>query len=120
MRKRSPTCDSPARISPPATHSTQGTFAPSLSAAAEHRERARERTMSQRPARAGDERQRGDRVSGEPDTPDAETSAPYAVILSRQARRNLHENLPLDVAAAAMETIEGPITTNTHRVGKPL
>ena len=44
----------------------------------------------------------------------------YTVIFSRQARRNLHENLPLDVAVAAMETIDGPLTTNPHRVGKPL
>lgn len=45
---------------------------------------------------------------------------PYAVILSRQARRNLHEDLPLEVALAAMETIEGAIAANPHRVGKPL
>lgn len=44
----------------------------------------------------------------------------YLVVLSRQARRNLQENLPLDVALAAMETIEGPIAPNPHRVGKPL
>jgi mRNA interferase RelE/StbE len=59
-------------------------------------------------------------VSGEPGAPGSETSAPYTVIFSRQARRNLHENLPLDVAAAAMETIDGPLTTNPHRVGRPL
>ena len=45
---------------------------------------------------------------------------PYSVILSRQARRNLHEDLPLEVALAAMETIEGAIAANPHRVGKPL
>ncbi len=45
---------------------------------------------------------------------------PYAVLLSRQARRNLQEDLPLEVALAAMELIEGPITTNPRRVGKPL
>jgi mRNA interferase RelE/StbE len=33
---------------------------------------------------------------------------------------NLHENLPLDVAVAAMETIDGPLTANPHRAGKPL
>jgi mRNA-degrading endonuclease RelE of RelBE toxin-antitoxin system len=38
---------------------------------------------------------------------------------SWQARRNLHENLPLEVAAAAMATIDGIITTNPHRAGKP-
>ena len=42
------------------------------------------------------------------------------IIFSARARRNLHENLPLDVAAAAMETIDGPLTTDPHRVGKPL
>jgi len=59
-------------------------------------------------------------VSGEPQTPGSETSLPYTVIFSRQARRNLRENLPLDVAVAAMETIDGPLTTNPHRAGKPL
>jgi mRNA interferase RelE/StbE len=59
-------------------------------------------------------------VSCEPQTPGPQTSLPYTVIFSRQARRNLHENLPLDVAVAAMETIDGPLTTNPHRAGKPL
>jgi mRNA interferase RelE/StbE len=44
----------------------------------------------------------------------------YDVMLSRQARRNLHENLPLNVAVAAMETIDASIAANPHRVGKPL
>jgi mRNA interferase RelE/StbE len=53
---------------------------------------------------------------------DSSTERPtaYTVILSGQARRNLHENLPLDVAVAAMETIEHAIAVNPHRVGKPL
>ena len=55
-----------------------------------------------------------------PEARGAEASAPYAVIFSRQARRNLHENLPLEVALAAMATIDGPIATSPHRVGKPL
>ena len=42
------------------------------------------------------------------------------IIFSARARRNPHENLPLDVAVAAMETIDGPLTTDPHRVGKPL
>jgi mRNA interferase RelE/StbE len=42
------------------------------------------------------------------------------VRLSRQARRNTHENLPLEVAAAAMETIEGPIAVSPYRAGTPL
>jgi mRNA interferase RelE/StbE len=42
------------------------------------------------------------------------------VNFSRQARRNLHENLPLNVAATAMETIDGSLATGPHRVGKPL
>ena len=44
----------------------------------------------------------------------------YTVVFSRQARRNLHENLPLAVAAAAMETINGPLASRPHRVEKPL
>ena len=59
-------------------------------------------------------------MSDEPGTPGPETSAPYTVIFSRQARRNLNEHLPLEVAAAAMETIDGPLTTNRHRAGTPL
>ncbi|MGW4368663.1 type II toxin-antitoxin system RelE family toxin [Nocardia takedensis] len=46
--------------------------------------------------------------------------AAYSVVLSARARRNLHENLPVDVAFAAMETITGPIAANPHRTGKPL
>lgn len=41
-------------------------------------------------------------------------------MISRQARRNLSENLPLEVAIAAMETIEHAIAVNPSRVGKPL
>ncbi len=59
-------------------------------------------------------------MTGDPQAPGPEAERPYTVIFSRQARRNLHENLPLDVAAAAMETIDGPLTTSPHRVGKPL
>jgi mRNA interferase RelE/StbE len=59
-------------------------------------------------------------VSGEQEAPGPEASTPYTVVFSRQARRNLDENLPLDVAAAAMATIDGPITANPHRVGQPL
>ena len=50
----------------------------------------------------------------------AESETRYTIVFSRQARRNLHENLPLDVAAAAMETIDGPLTINPHRAVKPL
>ena len=50
----------------------------------------------------------------------ANPTEPYVVLLSRQARRNIHENLPLEVALAAMETITGTIAANPHRVGKPL
>ena len=45
---------------------------------------------------------------------------PYSVSLSGQARRNIREHLPLEVAAAAMETIEGSIAVNPYRAGKPL
>jgi len=45
---------------------------------------------------------------------------PYAVLLSRQARRNLSDDLPLEVAAAAIETMSGSIAANPRRAGKPL
>jgi mRNA interferase RelE/StbE len=50
----------------------------------------------------------------------AEGPSPYPVLLSRQARSNLSENLPLDVAIAATETIQYAIAINPARVGKPL
>jgi mRNA interferase RelE/StbE len=53
-------------------------------------------------------------------TPEFSDDLPYSVELSSQARRNIHENLPIEVAAAAMETIEGPIAANPYRAGKPL
>jgi len=49
-----------------------------------------------------------------------EQPSPYSILLSRQARRNLSENLPLDVAIAATETIQQAIAVNPARVGKPL
>ncbi len=55
-------------------------------------------------------------MTGDPQVPGPEAERPYTVIFSR----NLHENLPLDVATAAMETIDGPLATSPHRVGKPL
>jgi mRNA interferase RelE/StbE len=58
-------------------------------------------------------------VTGDPHA-GAESETRYTIIFSRRARHNLHENLPLDVAAAAMETIDGPLTINPHRAGKPL
>jgi mRNA interferase RelE/StbE len=51
---------------------------------------------------------------------DPHEGGPYPVLLSAQARRNIRENLPLEVALAAMETIEGAIAANPYRVGKPL
>lgn len=49
-----------------------------------------------------------------------EPPGPYTVMFSRQARRNLHEDLPLEVAIAATETIAHAIAVNPYRVGKPL
>ncbi|HZN17681.1 MAG TPA: type II toxin-antitoxin system RelE/ParE family toxin [Micromonosporaceae bacterium] len=49
-----------------------------------------------------------------------EVPGPYTVTFSRQARRNLHEDLPLGVAIAATETIQRSIAVNPYRVGKPL
>jgi mRNA interferase RelE/StbE len=51
---------------------------------------------------------------------DEEEPGPYPVQLSRQARRNLQEHLPLEVAIAATETMQHAIAVNPHRVGKPL
>ena len=59
-------------------------------------------------------------MTGDPQTPGPEAERPYAVIFSRPARRNPRENLPLDVAAAAIETIDGALAISPHRVGKPL
>ncbi len=56
---------------------------------------------------------------GEP-TEQGAAQSPYFVQLSRQARRNLCENLPLEVAIAATETIQHAIAVNPSRVGKPL
>lgn len=53
-------------------------------------------------------------------TGDPAARGPYSVSMSGQARRNIHENLPLEVAAAAMETIDGSIAVNPYRAGKPL
>lgn len=59
--------------------------------------------------------------SGEP-APEAvaEQPSPYTVLLSRQTRCNLSENLPVGAAIAATETIEHAIAVNPARVGKPL
>ncbi|NES17080.1 MULTISPECIES: type II toxin-antitoxin system RelE/ParE family toxin [Micromonospora] len=48
-----------------------------------------------------------------------EPPSPYTVLFSRQGR-NLHEDLPLEVAVAATETIQHAIAINPYRVGKPL
>lgn len=61
---------------------------------------------------AGDDEQAGGAGDGSPQ--------PYAVLLSRQSRRNLAEDLPVDVSIAAMETIQHAIAVNPSRVGKPL
>jgi len=45
---------------------------------------------------------------------------PYAVMLSRQAKRALTTDLPPSVAAACYEFIYGPLADNPRRVGKQL
>lgn len=57
---------------------------------------------------------------GDADPEPVQPAEPYTVLLSRQARGNVHEDLPLEVALAAMETITGTIAANPHRGGKPL
>lgn len=44
----------------------------------------------------------------------------YGVELARPARRALTDELPVGVAAAAWELIDGPLRDNPHRLGKPL
>lgn len=44
----------------------------------------------------------------------------YGVELARPARRALTDELPVTVAAAAWELIDGPFRHNPHRLGKPL
>ncbi|WP_047223666.1 type II toxin-antitoxin system RelE family toxin [Protofrankia coriariae] len=56
----------------------------------------------------------------EADAGAAEKPSPYTVLLSRQARRNLSEHLPLDVAIAATEAIYHTVALSPSRAGKPL
>jgi mRNA interferase RelE/StbE len=51
---------------------------------------------------------------------DPAAGEPYTVLLSGQARRTVRENLPLDVALAAMDAIDGLIAVTPYRAGKPL
>lgn len=44
----------------------------------------------------------------------------YGVELARPARRALSEELPVNVAAAAWELINGALRDNPQRLGKPL
>lgn len=44
----------------------------------------------------------------------------YGVELARPARRALTDELPVTVAAAAWELIDGPLRDNPHQLGKPL
>ena len=46
--------------------------------------------------------------------------APYVLAITPTARRQLTENLPEAVAAAAYEFITGPLLDNPHRIGKQL
>jgi mRNA interferase RelE/StbE len=46
--------------------------------------------------------------------------APYVLAITPTARRQLSENLPEAVAAAAYEFLTGPLRADPHRVGKRL
>jgi mRNA interferase RelE/StbE len=46
--------------------------------------------------------------------------APYLLAITPTARRQLSENLPEAVAAAAYEFVTGPLLADPHRVGKQL
>jgi mRNA interferase RelE/StbE len=49
-----------------------------------------------------------------------EQSTSYVLAITPTARRQLTDNLPDAVAAAAYEFIIGPLLDNPHRVGKQL
>lgn len=44
----------------------------------------------------------------------------YRLNVTRTARRDINERLPLSVAAAVIEFVTGALVENPHRVGKPL
>jgi mRNA-degrading endonuclease RelE of RelBE toxin-antitoxin system len=44
----------------------------------------------------------------------------YRLNVTRTARRDINERLPLSVAAAVIEFVSGALVENPHRVGKPL
>jgi mRNA interferase RelE/StbE len=46
--------------------------------------------------------------------------APYLLAITPTARRQLSENLPEAVAAAAYEFVTGPLLADPHRVGRQL
>lgn len=45
---------------------------------------------------------------------------PYSIELTRTARRALTTTLPHDIATGAVELFAGALSTDPHRVGKPL
>lgn len=48
------------------------------------------------------------------------TAERYTINLTRGARRALAEQLPVDVAAGAVEFFAGPLIADPHRIGKRL
>lgn len=44
----------------------------------------------------------------------------YGIEVARPARRALTDELPVTVAAAAWELVDGPLRENPQRLGKPL
>ena len=48
------------------------------------------------------------------------TDQPFAIDLTRSARRALTEHLPLDVVMGVTDFLAGPLATNPHRVEKEL
>jgi mRNA interferase RelE/StbE len=51
---------------------------------------------------------------------DHDDETPYTLRTTPTVRRQLTEELPESVAAAALEFITGPLLDNPQRVGKPL
>lgn len=48
------------------------------------------------------------------------TDEPWAIVVTGSAKRQLTERLPEPVAAACVEFLKGPLTSNPRRVGAPL
>lgn len=59
-------------------------------------------------------------TESDPESPDESWRRPYEVVVTPPARRAIADKLPMDVAAAVVDFITGPLLDNPHRIGKRL